>query len=230
MSDTTSKILIADDDVDIAKLLAMECSAEGYSTEECHDGLQALESIRKQPPHLAILDWNMPMMSGIDVCHRLRETGSQLPVLMITAKDEVDDMIKALDAGADDYVSKPFNMRELLARIRALIRRSQPQKDNKNNLRYEDIEMITSEHRCSFDGNNLQLTVREFDLLMAFLQHPKQVLSRAQLIERVWGDDYFGDESVVDTYVRYLRQKLEKDGRPRIIQTVRGVGFCLRKD
>lgn len=222
-------ILVADDDANIASLIAMECEEEGYQVEVVSDGQQAILRLREGVFSLAILDWDMPIMSGYDVCRRIRDKGGNLPVLMVTAKDEVDDRIKALDAGADDYLCKPFNIRELLARVRALVRRANVDHKEGDRLAFESIQVIRSEHRCVIDGQEIHLTVREFDLLAALMDRPGQVFSRARLIEKVWGEDYFGDESVVDTYIKYLRAKLDKAGAQGFIQTVRGVGFTLRR-
>ncbi|MEB3176467.1 MAG: response regulator transcription factor [Synechococcus sp.] len=222
------RILVADDDKNIAQLIAMECELEGLAVDVVKDGQQAILRLREADYALAILDWNMPLMSGYDVCRRLRETGSGLPILMVTARDQTDDLVQALDAGADDYLCKPFNIRALIARVKALLRRTSASRPSQDVLRFQQIELDTKRHCCSLDGALLHLTVREFDLLVALMEHPGQAMTRTQLIERVWGDDYFGDESVVDTYIRYLRKKLEADGAPRLIQTIRGVGFSLR--
>ena len=221
-------ILLADDEANILMLLEMELQAEGYNTVCCEDGGKALAKIREEKPSLALLDWNMPIISGLDVCRRLRETGNQLPVIMITARDEMDDRIAALEAGADDFISKPFNIREVLARVKALLRRSiivSP-----DHLSFDELKLNGPERRCHYAGVELNLTVREFDLLECFIRNPRQALSRSQLIQNVWGDDYFGDENVVDVYVRYLRKKLENIKSKRIIQTVRGIGFTLRSE
>ena len=192
------------------------------------DGVTAMKTVRDTPPDLALLDWNMPGMTGLDICRRLRDTGVFLPVIMITARDEMDDRVAALEAGADDFIAKPFNVREVLARVKALLRRSQG--FSSDVLQVGDLVLNGAERTCAINGTSLVLTVREFDLLECFMRHPRQALSRAQLIQHVWGDDYFGDENVVDVYVRYLRKKLEATGSQRVIQTVRGVGFALRME
>lgn len=222
-------ILIADDDEDVLQLMSMECEEEGYSVDVVSDGQQAILKLRKNPYELAILDWDMPMMSGYDVCRMLREKGAKIPILMVTAKYEVDDRVKALDAGADDYLCKPFNIRELLARVRSLVRRNIGETSEKNILRFENIVLNKSEHRCIISSKEIHLTVREFGLLAALMDQPNQVFPRGQLIQKVWGDDYFGDESVVDTYIKYLRSKIKDTGEGDLIKTIRGVGFSLRK-
>ena len=226
MEATDQVILVADDEANILMLLEMELQAEGFQTIGCNDGAKALAQIRESPPALALLDWNMPIITGLDVCRRLRETGNRLPVIMVTARDEMDDRVAALEAGADDFIAKPFNIREVLARVKALLRRSIA--ISPDQLSFGDLHLNGSERRCSYAGQELNLPVREFDLLECFLRNPRQALSRTQLIQNVWGDDYFGDDNVVDVYVRYLRRKLEEIKPERIIQTIRGIGFALR--
>ena len=228
MDVSEQSILIADDEANILMLLEMELQAEGYSTVGCSDGGQALAQIRESQPSLALLDGNMPMITGLDVCRRLRDTGNRLPVIMITARDEMDDRIAALEAGADDFISKPFNIREVLARVKALLRRSLS--TSPDQLSFGELNLNGPERRCRYGNSELNLTVREFDLLECFMRNPRQALSRAQLIQNVWGEDYFGDDNVVDVYVRYLRKKLEAIKPERVIQTIRGVGFALRLD
>ena len=226
MPDGESTILIADDEANILMLLEMELQADGYQTICCNNGSEALAKIRELSPSVALLDWNMPIITGLDVCRRLRDTGSSLPVIMITARDEMDDKIAALESGADDFISKPFNIREVLARVKALVRRSSP--STSDIITNKELNLNCAERRCTYHGQDIALTVREFDLLECFMRNPRQALSRGQLIQNVWGEDYFGDENVVDVYVRYLRKKLEAAQPDRIIQTVRGIGFALR--
>ena len=226
--EAVKRIIVADDDPNIASLISMECEDDGYSVDVVSDGQQAIEKLREETFDLAILDWDMPLMTGYDVCKRLRDKGSRLPVLMVTAKDDIDDRIKALDAGADDYLCKPFNVRELLARVRALVRRSSFLDEKANNLQYDCLSLVVDEHRFAVNGKDIHLTVREFSLMEALLESPKQVISRDRLLEQVWGADYFGDVTVVDTYIKYLRAKLAKEGVGEMIKTVRGVGFTLR--
>ncbi|MAR07565.1 MAG: DNA-binding response regulator [Cyanobium sp. NAT70] len=226
MAESEKTILIADDEANILMLLEMELQAEGYQTIACKDGSEALSKIRDSTPSVALLDWNMPIITGLDVCKRLRDTGSSLPVIIITARDEMDDKIAALESGADDFISKPFNIREVLARVKALVRRSSP--TTSDTITAHDLMLNCAERRCTYLGKEISLTVREFDLLECFMRNPRQALSRAQLIQNVWGEDYFGDDNVVDVYVRYLRKKLEGIQSQRIIQTVRGIGFSLR--
>ena len=228
MFESGVNIVIADDEVNILMLLEMELQAEGYSTTCCEDGGKALSRIREDKPALALLDWNMPIINGLDVCRRLRDTGNRLPIIMITARDEMDDRIAALEAGADDFISKPFNIREVLARVKALLRRSVIA--SPDHFSFGELSLNGPERRCCYAGVELNLTVREFDLLECFIRNRRQALSRSQLIQNVWGDDYFGDDNVVDVYVRYLRKKLEGIKPKRVIQTIRVVGFALRID
>ena len=233
---TTPTVFLADDEANIVTLLEMELQAEGFTVVTATDGTSALKKLRDTapPPDLALLDWNMGGITGLEICRRLRETGVSLPVIILTARDEIDDRIAALETGADDFISKPFNVREVLARVKALIRRSTLTKGAFSNELSSDLIEVGSlvlnraERTCTINGTALILTVREFDLLDCFMRHPRQALSRGRLIQHVWGDDYFGDENVVDVFVRYLRKKLEETGSERVIQTVRGVGFVLR--
>ena len=230
MTSNLNKILVADDDSDMLNLIRMECEEEGFCVETASNGQEAIIKIRETDLLMAVLDWDMPFMSGFDICKRLRQQGNQLPILMVTAKDDVEDRILALDAGADDYVCKPFNIRELLARVNALARRVLSSPESSEILTYDCIEINKAQHECTIDGKSVHLTVREFDLLSALLIHPNQVLTRGQLIQTVWGDDYFGDESVVDTYIRYLRKKITSVvGSTEFIQTIRGVGYTLKR-
>ena len=228
LSGTVPTVLLADDEPNILLLLETELRAEGFDVCSCVDGVTALARIRESPPDLALLDWSMPGITGLDICRRMRETGLFLPVIMITARDQIDDRVSALDAGADDFISKPFNIREVLARVKALLRRSQG--FSPDVLTFGALALNCSERTCRYSSAGISLTVREFDLLECFMRHPKQVLTRAQLIQHVWGEDYFGDDNVVDVYVRYLRRKIESAGEVRVIHTVRGVGFALRSE
>jgi two-component system response regulator MprA len=166
-------------------------------------------------------------MDGLEVCHRLR-TGGSIPILMLTAKDTVQDRVQGLDAGADDYMVKPFNLDELLARVRALLRRTQPERVPV--LKFADLTLDTGSRQASRGNRVVALTAKEYELLELFLRHPKQVLTREVIFDRVWGYDFGGESNVLEVYIRYLRQKLEGDGEPRLIHTVRGVGYVLREN
>ena len=198
---------------------------DGYAVTVAADGDEALHLLRSEPVDLLILDVMMPGKDGFEVCRTVRRE-SGLPILMLTARDEATDKVTGLDCGADDYVVKPFNPDELMARVRALLRRLQPRQIEV--LRFQDIELVPSAREANRDGEPLELTAREFDLLELFLRHPRQVLTREQILQEVWGFDYLGDSNLVDVRIKYLRDKLEATDRPRVIQTVRGAGYALR--
>lgn len=219
-------ILLVEDEERLARFIELELSSEGYNISVAHDGLTGLTMARETPPDLLILDWMMPGMTGLEVCRRLRATGSKVPVILLTAKDEVSDRVAGLDAGADDYVVKPFSIEELLARIRAHLRRNI--EENPDLLQFEDLTLNRRTREVFRNGRAIELTAKEFDLLDYLLAHPRQVITRDQILEKVWGYDFMGDSNIIEVYVRYLRLKLEEKGERRIIQTVRGVGYVLR--
>lgn len=226
-----TSVLLADDDARLRQFLELELQEEGYAVRSCSDGIGALTDIRQQPPDLVILDWMLPDLSGVEVCQRLRSTGLLLPVLMLTGRDAVADRVQALDAGADDYLVKPFSIEELLARLRALARRSPAAlagQEPSEVLQLEDLQLDLASHEVSRGGIPVQLSRTEFQLLHCLLADPGRVQSRQSLLERVWGESFVGDANVLDVYVRYLRRKLEPPGQPTLIQTVRGVGFLLK--
>ena len=226
-----TSVLLADDDARLRQFLELELQEEGYAVRSCSDGIGALTDIRQQPPDLLILDWMLPDLSGVEVCQRLRSTGLLLPVLMLTGRDAVADRVQALDAGADDYLVKPFSIEELLARLRALARRSPAAVAGQGQsevLQLEDLQLDMASHEVSRGGVPVQLSRTEFQLLLCLLADPGRVQSRQSLLERVWGESFVGDANVLDVYVRYLRRKLEPPGQPTLIQTVRGVGFLLK--
>ncbi len=221
------RILVIEDDQAILKLLQRGLTYEGYTVDLATDGHSGLILARDHTPDLVILDWMLPGMDGLEVCHRLRIGGS-IPILMLTAKDQVPDRIQGLDAGADDYMVKPFNLDELLARVRALLRRTQPERVPI--LKFADLTLDTGTRQASRGNRVIPLTNKEYDLLELFLRHPKQVLTREIIFDRVWGYDFGGESNVLEVYIRYLRQKLEAEGEPRLIHTVRGVGYVLREN
>jgi two-component system response regulator MprA len=226
-----TSVLLADDDSRLRQFLELELREEGYAVRSCGDGIGALTEIRQQPPDLLILDWMLPDLSGVEMCQRLRSTGLQLPVLMLTGRDAVADRVQALDAGADDYLVKPFSIEELLARLRALARRSSTARAAQGQsevLMLEDLQLNLATHEVSRGGEPVHLSHTEFQLLRCLLAEAGRVQSRQSLLEQVWGENFVGDTNVLDVYVRYLRRKLEPPGRPTLIQTVRGVGFLLK--
>ncbi|MGB7872740.1 MAG: response regulator transcription factor [Anaerolineales bacterium] len=221
------RILIIEDDQAILKLLQRGLAYEGYTVDTAMDGRTGLIQARDHTPDLVILDWMLPGMDGLDVCHRLR-TGGSIPILMLTAKDTVQDRVQGLDAGADDYMVKPFNLDELLARVRALLRRTQPERIPV--LKFADLSLDTGSRQASRGNRMVSLTAKEYELLELFMRHPKQVMTREVIFDRVWGYDFGGESNVLEVYIRYLRQKLEADEEPRLIHTVRGVGYVLREE
>lgn len=230
MQPRVHSVLVADSDTHNVSLLEMELKAEGLTVETSTDGIAALKTLRDNSIDLALLGLDLTGISGLDICRRLRETSVSTPVIIFTCGDSG---IEALDSGADDFICKPFKVREVVARVKSLIRRSCLCSEHSSEqptdlLKVGNLVMNLLERTFTFQGNDLVLTVREFDLLECFMRHPRQALSRGQLIQHVWGEDYFGDENVVDVYVRYLRKKLESTGSERVIHTVRGIGFALR--
>ncbi len=221
------RILIIEDDQAILKLLQRGLAYEGYTVDTALDGRSGLNLSRDHQPDLVILDWMLPGMDGLEVCHRLR-TGGEVPILMLTAKDTIEDRVQGLDAGADDYMIKPFNLDELLARVRALLRRTQPERIPV--LKFSDLTLDTGSRQASRGSRLIPLTAKEYELLELFLRHPKQVLTREVIFDRVWGYDFGGESNVLEVYIRYLRQKLEADSELRLIHTVRGVGYVMREN
>jgi two-component system response regulator MprA len=222
------RILVVDDDAAVRDSLRRALALESYDVELAGDGAQALERLDDDPRIDAlILDVSMPRLDGLEVSRRLRRQGDALPILMLTARDEVADRVAGLDAGADDYVVKPFALEELLARLRALLRRAAP--DESDVLQFADLELDPATRLATRAGEEIVLTRTEFSLLELFLRNPRQVLTRSVIFERVWGYDFgFGSNSL-DVYIGYLRRKTESGGKPRLIQTIRGVGYALRE-
>jgi two-component system response regulator MprA len=222
------RILVVDDDVKILSLMRRGLAFAGYTVDLAEDGELALSIARDQPPDLVVLDVMLPGMDGLEVCRRLRAGEPNLPVLMLTAKDRVPDRVAGLDAGADDYLVKPFAFDELLARIRALLRRARPLETDL--LSFADLSLDPRTREVRRGERRIDLTTREFDLLEFLLRHPRQVLSRDQLFQGVWGSDFLGGSNVIDVSVMRLREKLESGGEPRLIWAVRGVGYALREE
>ncbi len=223
----SANILVVEDEVKLARLLELELAQEGYTVTLAHDGLAGLTEARGSNPDLIILDWMLPGISGVEICRRLRSTGLQTPVILLTAKDEVAARIEGLDAGADDYVIKPFSLEELLARVRSNLRRQNPTEADV--LEFSDLRMDRKSREVSRGNRTMELTVKEYELLEYLLSHPRQVITRDQILEKVWGYDFMGDSNIIEVYVRYLRLKLEAEGEPRLVQTVRGVGYVVRE-
>ncbi|MDZ4158936.1 MAG: response regulator transcription factor [Anaerolineaceae bacterium] len=220
------RILIIDDDEANCKVLQRALSYDGYQTEIALDGETGLVMARTLTPDLIILDLMLPGMDGLEVCQQLRDLGSA-PILILTAKDALQDRIQGLDAGADDYLIKPFELEELAARLRALLRRTQ--QDRPPVLFFHDLALDTSSRQAIRSGRIITLTAKEYDLLELFIRHPRQVLTREMIYDRVWGYDFGGESNVLDVYISYLRQKLEGENQTRLIYTSRGVGYVLRE-
>jgi two-component system response regulator MprA len=225
-----SRLLIVDDDSELRLFLRQELELEGYVCEEAANGQQALGLMRSQGWDLVLLDWGLPDFSGLEVCRRLRQGDAATPVLMLTARDEVCDRVAALDAGADDYLTKPFSLDELLARVRARLRRNELIiQEGPELLKLADLEINPASHEVSRAGVMLKLSLREYELLQYLVRNSGQVLARQQILREVWGDTFIGDDNLLDVYVGYLRRKLEVPGLPTLIQTVRGVGFMAKQ-
>ncbi len=220
-------ILIVEDDPAIGKLLRRALLLEGYETTLVGNGSEGLEAFYSLKPDLIILDLMLPGIDGVEVCKRIREE-SDVPILMLTARDQVDDRVLGLDSGADDYVTKPFDIDELLARLRAQLRRIE-RKPEKQILEFADLVVDPAARSVKRGEREIELTAREFDLLELFMRHPNQVLSRAQIFDEIWNYDFGGESNIIEVYIRYLRTKLEAGGEPRLIHTKRGAGYILRE-
>ena len=223
----TAQILLVEDESRLAQFVELELTHEGYEVTLAADGISGLTMAREIQPDLIVLDWMLPGLSGLEVCRRLRSTGDKVPVILLTAKDDVQDRVAGLDAGADDYVVKPFSIEELLARVRAHLRRTQ--EEDPDLLQFGDLTLNQRTREVFRDQRLIELTAKEFDLLVYLMRHPKQVLTRDRILEEVWGYDFMGDSNIIEVYIRYLRLKLEEKQEKRLIQTVRGVGYVLRE-
>lgn len=221
------KILIIEDEVKIARFVELELKYEGYEVEQAHDGREGLQKALDGNFDLIILDVMLPSLNGMEVLRRLRQH-SEIPVIMLTAKDDIMDKVMGLDNGADDYVTKPFAIEELLARIRVALKRKRVEAVSSKTLQLEKLIVDLEKYTISYDGNAIDLTKREFDLLKYLLENKNIVLSRDKILETVWGFDYFGDTNVVDVYVRYLRSKIDDKYNKKFIHTIRGVGYMIK--
>jgi DNA-binding response OmpR family regulator len=225
-SNSKGHVLVIEDEAKLARFVEVELSYEGYRVTVALDGPGGMIAAREQSPDLILLDWMLPGLSGLEICRRLRSTGNRIPVILMTAKDDVADRVAGLDAGADDYVVKPFSIQELLARVRAHLRRYQGSGEGK--LTFLDLTLDPLTREVMRADRKMELTAKEFDLLRYLMEHPRQVLTRQQILENVWGYDFMGDSNIIEVYIRYLRLKVEQEGEKRLIQTVRGVGYVLR--
>ena len=222
-------VLIVDDDQKLLKMLQRTLVYENLTVFTAGNGQEALDLVDQQCPDLLILDWMMPKMDGLTLLQQLRAEKNKVPVLMLTARDAIENRVEGLESGADDYLIKPFAPAELVARVHALLRRVES-KPELQVVSYADVTLDPTTHEARRGETSLSLTVTEFNLLHLFLRHPRQVLERLQILNEVWGYDFGGDDNVLEIYVGYLRKKLEAGGKPRLIQTVRGVGYVLREE
>jgi two-component system response regulator MprA len=225
--DGAARILVVDDEPALREGLGRALALEGYSVDVAADGAEALDVHALRPADALVLDVLMPQVDGVEVCRRLRAAGDRVPILMLTARAELEDRIDGLDAGADDYVVKPFALDELFARLRALLRRAGESQDG-DVLRFEDVTVVPGTREVWRGERRLELTRTEFALLELFVRNPRQVLTRSLIFERVWGYDFGSSSNSLDVYIGYLRRKTELGGEVRLIQTVRGVGYALR--
>lgn len=224
-----SSVLIVDDDPKLLKMLQRTLVYEGLSVITAGNGLEALPLVESHKPDLIIADWMMPKMDGLALVRRLRDAENRTMILMLTARDAIENRVEGLEGGADDYLVKPFAPAELVARVHAMLRRVETKPENQK-ATYGDLSLDPSAHEARIGADLLSLTATEFNLLHLLLRHPRQVLERRQILNEVWGYDFGGDDNVLEIYVGYLRRKLEAGGRPRLIQTVRGIGYVLREE
>ena len=221
-------VLIVDDDPKLLKMLQRTLTYENLKVFTAANGVEALPIVQSYKPDLIILDWMMPKMDGLTFIEKLRDAEDQTMILMLTARDAIENRVEGLESGADDYLVKPFAPAELVARVHAMLRRVETRPENQP-VTYADISLDPATREVYRGDSAISLTVTEFNLMHMFLRHPRQVLERSQILNEVWGYDFYGDDNVLEIYVGYLRKKLEADGGPRVIQTVRGVGYALRE-
>ena len=222
------RILAIDDDPAVTSLLKRGLSYEGFAVDVASSGLEGLSIARERPADLVVLDVMMPGIDGLQILERLRAADAQLPIVLLTARDAAADQVKSLGLGADDYITKPFTFEVLAARLRAHLRRSEAERVPV--LRFEDLSLDTGTRLAYRGEREVELTTTEYGLLREFLQHPRRVLPKTFLMERVWGYDFGGNANILEVYIKQLRQKLESDGEPRLIHTLRGAGYVLRKE
>ena len=223
-----AQILVVDDEPAVRRALARALRLENYDIELAADGREALDRLADRPADVVILDVMMPGIDGLEVCRRMRAAGDRTPILMLTARDAIDDRVQGLDVGADDYLVKPFALRELQARVRALLRRSGDGDGAAETLRFADLALDPVAHEVHRGDRLIELSKTEFTLLELFLQHPRQVLTRSTIFENVWGYDFGPTSNALGVYIGYLRRKTEEGGEPRLLHTVRGIGYVLK--
>lgn len=219
-------ILLIEDEIEIARFIEVELQCEGYQVEVCHDGMKGLIKARELNPDLVILDRMLPGLDGIEICKRINNT-TKIPVIMLTAKSEVNDIVEGLDAGANDYLAKPFQLDELLARIRAQLRLISPQQTGQ--FLFMDLSLNTQTHEVKRNGKQIHLRPKEFEVLHVLIEHPRQVFAKESLIQKVWGFDFQGEDNVVEVCIYKLREKIEDKELPKLIHTIHGVGYVLKE-
>jgi len=225
----SEKILIIEDDSQIARFIELELKHEGFEVDKIDNGYDGLNKIKENDYDLLLLDLMLPGIDGIELCDKIRDF-SDIPIIMLTAKSELEDKVKGLDIGADDYLTKPFEIEELLARIRALLRRKRGDVESANILKTDNLEVNLDAHTVKRKDKKIELTKKEYDLLVYLIENEGIVVSRDKLLNNVWGYDYTGETNIVDVYIRYLRSKVDDPFDKKLIQTVRGVGYVLRSD
>ncbi|HDK7174432.1 TPA: response regulator transcription factor [Clostridium botulinum] len=223
------RILIVEDEVKISRFLQLELQYEGYEIEQAYDGREGLDKALNEKYDLILLDIMLPKLNGMEVCRRIRQI-SDIPIIMLTAKDETTDIVMGLDTGADDYITKPFAIEELLARIRVALKRKKLEVKHSNTISIKGLELDLDKHIVSYNQQIIDLTKTEFDLLKFFMENKNIALNRDKILNKVWGFDYLGDTNVVDVYVRYLRTKIDNKYNERFIYTIRGVGYLLKDE
>lgn len=223
------RILIVEDEHKIARFLELELNYEGYEVEIANNGRDGLEKGKSEDIDLIILDLMLPGLSGIEVCRRIRQT-SDVPIIMLTAKDDISDKVTGLDIGADDYMTKPFAVEELLARIRVLFKRKLKEKNKEESeiLEIDKLKLYKNNYKVEYDGGNVELTKKEFELLEFLMINKNIVLNREKILDKVWGYEYYGDTNIIDVYIRYIRSKIDQKYNINLIDTVRGVGYIIR--
>ena len=223
------KILLIEDEAKLARFVELELKYEGYEVTVCHDGREGFDEFQKNQYNLILLDLMLPGLNGIEICRRIRKS-SDIPIIMLTAKDEVIDKVAGLDSGADDYVTKPFAIEELLARMRVALKRARPETMVNNIFSCGDLVIDSDKHLVKVGENVIDLTKKEYDLLLYLLKSKNIVLSREQILNQVWGYNYIGETNVVDVYIRYLRSKIDEPFNKKFIHTIRGVGYYIKDD